>query len=204
MSKVPGVTILDGQASIRGGGGYSYGVGSRVQLVIDDLPLLTGDLKDIQWSALPMETVEQIEVVKGSSSVLYGSGAMNGVVHVRTGWAKEKPETTFRIYQGIYTNPKVEEARWWDKSYSPVFTGAFFAHRQKVKNVDVVAGAHASSDQTYLQRGHRQQRQGERAGNETQLHRQFSARHRRVRRTLGEANALRKGRNHPTRFNPLA
>ncbi len=156
VAKVPGVTILDGQASIRGGGGYSYGVGSRVQLVIDDIPLLTGDLKDIQWSAIPMETVEQIEVVKGSSSVLYGSGAMNGVVHVRTGWAKEKPETTFRIYQGIYTNPRVEEARWWDKSISPIFTGAFFSHRQKVKNVDVVVGAHASSDLTYLQRGHRQ------------------------------------------------
>lgn len=156
VGKVPGVTILDGQASIRGGGGYSYGVGSRVQLVIDDLPLLTGDLKDIQWSAIPMETVEQIEVVKGASSGLYGSGAMNGVIHVRTGWAKEKPETTFRIYQGIYTNPKIKEARWWDKVYSPTLTGAFFSHRQKVKNVDVVVGAHASSDLTYLQRGQRQ------------------------------------------------
>ena len=156
VGKVPGVTILDGQASIRGGGGYSYGVGSRVQLVIDDLPLLTGDLKDIQWSAIPMETVEQIEVVKGASSGLYGSGAMNGVIHVRTGWAKEKPETTFRIYQGIYTNPKVAEARWWNKSFSPSFTGAFFSHRQKVKNVDIVVGAHASSDLTYLQKGHRQ------------------------------------------------
>ncbi|TNF31893.1 MAG: TonB-dependent receptor [Bacteroidetes bacterium] len=156
VGKVPGVTILDGQASIRGGGGYSYGVGSRVQLVIDDVPLLTGDLKDIQWSAIPMETTEQIEVVKGSSSVLYGSGAMNGVIHVRTGWASEKPETHFRIYQGLYTNPKVEEARWWDKSSSPILTGAFFSHRQKVKNVDIVVGAHASSDLTYLQRGHRQ------------------------------------------------
>ena len=156
VGKVPGVTILDGQASIRGGGGYSYGVGSRVQLVIDDLPLLTGDLKDIQWSAIPMETVEQIEVVKGASSGLYGSGAMNGVIHVRTGWATDKPETTFRIYQGIYTNPGVKEARWWDKTFSPTFTGAFFSHRQKVKNIDVVVGAHASSDLTYLQRGHRQ------------------------------------------------
>lgn len=156
VGKVPGVTILDGQASIRGGGGYSYGVGSRVQLVIDDVPLITGDLKDIQWSAIPMETVEQIEVVKGSSSVLYGSGAMNGVIHVRTGWAKEKPETEFRIYQGIYGNPKVKEARWWDKTSSPLFTGVFFSHRQKVKNVDVVVGAHGSSDLTYLERGHRQ------------------------------------------------
>jgi outer membrane cobalamin receptor len=156
VGKVPGVTILDGQASIRGGGGYSYGVGSRVQLVVDGLPMLTGDLKDIQWSSIPMETVKQIEVVKGASSGLYGSGAMNGVIHVRTGWAKEKPETTFRIYQGVYSNPKVKEARWWDKSFSPSFTGAFFSHRQKVKNFDIVAGAHASSDLTYLQRGHRQ------------------------------------------------
>jgi len=157
VGKVPGVTILDGQASIRGGGGYSYGVGSRVQLVIDDIPLITGDLKDIQWSAIPMETVEQIEVVKGSSSVLYGSGAMNGVIHVRTGWGTEKPETEFRIYQGIYTNPSLKEARWWDKSSSPLFTGVFFSHRRKIiKNFDLVVGAHASSDLTYLQRGQRQ------------------------------------------------
>ncbi|MCB9191489.1 MAG: TonB-dependent receptor [Flavobacteriales bacterium] len=156
VSKVPGVTILDGQVSIRGGSGYSYGVGSRVQLVVDGLPLLTGDLQDIQWSAIPMETAQQIEVVKGSSSSLYGSGAMNGVIHVRTGWAKDKPETEFRIYQGIYDTPKYEEARWWENTFSPAFTGVFLSHRRKIKNLDLVVGAHASSDQTYLQRGHRQ------------------------------------------------
>lgn len=157
VQKVPGVTILDGQVSIRGGSGYSYGVGSRVQLVIDDVPLLTGDLKDIQWSAIPMETAEQIEVVKGSSSSLYGSGALNGVIHVRTGWAKEKPETEFRIYHGLYGTPGLKEARWWEDTYNPVFTGVFFSHRRKVKkNFDLVVGGHASSDMTYLQRGHRQ------------------------------------------------
>ena len=156
VSKVPGVTILDGQVSIRGGSGYSYGVGSRVQLVIDDLPLLTGDLKDIQWSAIPMETAQQIEVVKGSSSSLYGSGAMNGVIHVRTGWAKDKPETQFRIYQGIYDTPSYKDARWWENTFSPAFTGVFLSHRRKVKNFEFVLGAHGSSDQTYLQRGHRQ------------------------------------------------
>jgi iron complex outermembrane receptor protein len=156
VSRVPGVTILDGQVSIRGGSGYSYGVGSRVQLVIDDIPLLTGDLQDIQWSAIPMETVEQIEVVKGASSSLYGSGAINGVINVRTGFAKDKPETEFRIYQGVYSNPKVEEARWWDKSTSPVFTGVFFSHRHRWKNFDLVVGAHGSSDLTYLQGGQRQ------------------------------------------------
>lgn len=156
VSKVPGVTILDGQVSIRGGSGYSYGVGSRVQLVIDDVPLLTGDLKDIQWSAIPLETAEQIEVVKGSSSSMYGSGAMNGVIHVRTGWAKEKPETEFRIYHGLYGTPRAKEARWWEGTFSPMFTGVFFSHRRKIKNLDLVVGGHGSSDLTYLQRGHRQ------------------------------------------------
>lgn len=157
VGKVPGVTILDGQVSIRGGSGYSYGVGSRVQLVIDEVPLLTGDLKDIQWSAIPMETAQQIEVVKGSSSSLYGSGAMNGVINVRTGWAKDKPETEFRIYQGLYDVPGEESARWWRGTFSPIFSGAFFSHRRKIKkNLDLVIGAHVSSDLTYLQQGHRQ------------------------------------------------
>ena len=38
LTKVPGVSILDGQASIRGGAGYSYGAGTRVLLLVDDIP----------------------------------------------------------------------------------------------------------------------------------------------------------------------
>ncbi|HUN17906.1 MAG TPA: carboxypeptidase-like regulatory domain-containing protein, partial [Saprospiraceae bacterium] len=34
LDRVPGVQILDGQANIRGGSGYSYGAGSRVMLVM--------------------------------------------------------------------------------------------------------------------------------------------------------------------------
>ena len=37
VSKTP-VSIMDGQVSIRGGSGYSYGVGSRVQMLLDDMP----------------------------------------------------------------------------------------------------------------------------------------------------------------------
>ena len=84
VSKTPGVSILDGQVSIRGGSGYSYGVGSRVQMLLDGLPLLSGDLGEIWWSYLPMEHVGQVEVVKATASSMYGSGASNGVIHMRT------------------------------------------------------------------------------------------------------------------------
>ena len=43
LNKVSGVDILDGQPSIRGGSGYSYGAGSRVMVVVDGLPLVSGD-----------------------------------------------------------------------------------------------------------------------------------------------------------------
>ena len=33
LQKVPGVQMIDGQANIRGGSGYSYGAGSRVMLL---------------------------------------------------------------------------------------------------------------------------------------------------------------------------
>ena len=38
--QTPGVEILDGQPGIRGGSGYSYGAGSRVLVLMDDLPIL--------------------------------------------------------------------------------------------------------------------------------------------------------------------
>src|SRR4030095_15001099 len=84
MEQVPGVTVIDGQANIRGGSGYSYGAGSRVLLLVDDLPMLAADAGDIKWSFLPVENIAQVEVIKGASSALFGSSAMNGVINVRT------------------------------------------------------------------------------------------------------------------------
>lgn len=141
VEKVPGVTIVDGQASIRGGSGYAYGTGSRVQVLVDDLPMLSGDLSEVRWNFVPIETMEQVEVIKGAASSMYGSGAMNGVIHVRTGYAYEKPQTKFGIAQGIYSNPKRNYLRWWDNMFNPFFTNAFLSHRQKFGNVDLVAGA---------------------------------------------------------------
>ena len=38
LRKVPGVSIVDGQANIRGGSGWAYGAGSRVLVLYDDIP----------------------------------------------------------------------------------------------------------------------------------------------------------------------
>jgi outer membrane receptor protein involved in Fe transport len=42
--------------------------------------MVSPDVGDIKWNAIPLEQCSQIEVIKGASSVLYGSGALNGTI----------------------------------------------------------------------------------------------------------------------------
>jgi len=156
VSKTPGVSIMDDQVSIRGGSGYAYGVGSRVQLLLDDLPLLSGDLGQIWWSYLPMEHVGQVEVVKATASSTYGSGASNGVIHMRTVWPGAEPETVVSLFNGVYSDPDSTNWRWWDHSYSPISNGMNVSHRQAFGKVDVVGGAAFFADKTFLSGGHEQ------------------------------------------------
>ena len=86
IAQVPGVTVIDSQANIRGGSGFSYGAGSRVLVLVDDIPQITADANDVKWEFLPIENINQVEVIKGASSVLYGSSALNGVINIRTNY----------------------------------------------------------------------------------------------------------------------
>jgi iron complex outermembrane receptor protein len=145
--QVPGVTVTDGQVSIRGGSGFSYGAGSRVLMCVDEMPMLAADAGDIKWSYLPIENLEQIEVIKGASSALFGSSALNGVINVRTAYPKEKPETKVTFFAGIYDNPKRSNLKWWDSN--PTTNGSSFYHAQKAGNFDLVASGNVFNDEGY-------------------------------------------------------
>lgn len=148
VDQVPGVNVIDGQANIRGGSGFSYGAGSRVLLLVDEMPMLTADAGDVKWTALPIENCEQIEVIKGASSALFGSAAMNGVINFRTAYAKEDPETRINFMSGIYDKPKRRELVWWTDG-NPTYSSVNVTHLQKVGNLDVVVGANLFDDDGY-------------------------------------------------------
>ncbi len=148
IQKMPGIDILDGQASIRGGSGYSYGAGSRVQLMVDDMPMLTADVNEVKWNFLPVENIERVEVLKGASSSLYGSSALNGVINVLTAWPDEKPETKINLFGGLYARPDREEMAWWWDGV-PVFGGGSFSTAHQLGDFDLVAGANVFSDEGY-------------------------------------------------------
>ncbi len=172
LNKISGVDINDNQPSIRGGSGYSYGAGSRVMVLVDDLPMLSPDGGDSKWNYLPIENLSQVEVIKGASSALFGSSALNGVINLRTAYPKAKPETKISVNTGIYLNPKRRQAAWWyDDDYiyantvmgkiinplslfgvkNPGFGGVSFSHSRQIGQFDLVVGGNIFEYQSFRQ-----------------------------------------------------
>ncbi|MBL7939866.1 MAG: TonB-dependent receptor [Flavobacteriales bacterium] len=149
LDQVPGVVIMDEEPQIRAGSGFSYGAGSRVQVLVDDIPILSGDIGRPNWTFLPIENLEQVEVIKGASSVLYGSAALSGVINVRTAYPRAEPRTRIITFAGIYDSPANAKARWWGDN-SPMFGGANFSHSQRFGKLDLVLGGNAFSDNGYV------------------------------------------------------
>jgi outer membrane cobalamin receptor len=150
LQRVPGVDMVENQVNIRGGSGWSYGAGSRVMVLVDDMPMLSADAADAKFDFLPLENCEQVEVLKGAASALYGSSALNGVVNFRTGFARNKPKTKAMLYNGMYGNPADKSWKWWNKQ-QPGFQGGYFMHAQKFGQLDMVFGSAWYSDDSYLQ-----------------------------------------------------
>ena len=165
IQQVPGVQINENQASIRGGSGWSYGAGSRVLVMVDGMPMLAGDANDIKWSAIPLENISQIEVLKGASSVLYGSSALNGVINIRTKYPKDEPITKINISNGFYMagygkrkgtsligGDSILDKRggqtWWNSPRG--YAQGNFTHLRKINvNNELVLGGSFMKDQGY-------------------------------------------------------
>ena len=101
INQAPGVQILNSEVQIRGGSGYSFGAGSRVVVMVDDLPMLSGDAGRPSWGFMPTENLDQIEIIKGASSVLYGSSALSGIINIRTAYPKDTAQTKIVTLVGI-------------------------------------------------------------------------------------------------------
>lgn len=119
VGKVPGVTVVDGQANIRGGAGYSYGAGSRVLILIDDMPFMQADAGLPNWRDIPVENIDQIEVLKGAASALYGSSALNGIINIRTAYAKSKPVTQLSFFGTAFGAPAMDSV---DRAHNRTFS----------------------------------------------------------------------------------
>lgn len=136
LSRTPGVTIVDSEPQIRGGSGYSFGAGSRVAVLLDGLPVLSGDAGRPTWGFLPLENLEQVEVVKGASSVLYGSSALSGVIQFRTAFPDPEPLTRITVQHGVQSDPG-NGRKYWNRSLMQSSTS--WLHTRRLSNGDGIS-----------------------------------------------------------------
>lgn len=170
LKTIPGVEVNDRQPSIRSGSGWTYGVGSRAMIMVDGISVLTPGSGEINWNVVPLENIDQIEVLKGASSVLYGSSALNGLIHIRTKRPSLEPVTRIKTYLGIYGNPAESSYQWWSTDFwkegkypvtpagrrnvfsgirNPIYNGIDLSHSRRIGNIDVTAGGNYFTDEGY-------------------------------------------------------
>ena len=148
LDQTPGLNILDGEPQIRGGSGFTFGVGSKVAVIVDDMPMLSGDAGRPEWGFIPVENISQIEVIKGAASVLSGSSALSGSVHIRTAYPTSKPLTKINVYSGFYSVPNFPNSKWWNQY--PGINGLNFLHSKMYGNLDLVVGGNLNMDHGYI------------------------------------------------------
>jgi outer membrane receptor protein involved in Fe transport len=71
--------------------GMGQTTASNVLVLVDGFRLNSPDLAGPDFSSVPIDDIERIEIIRGAGSVIYGSGAVGGVVNIITKRGKKKP-----------------------------------------------------------------------------------------------------------------
>jgi iron complex outermembrane receptor protein len=73
--------------------------GKYTQILKDGFPLFGGFAQGLSIMQIPPLDLKQVEIIKGSSSSLYGSDAVAGIINLITKQPQEKRELTFLVNQ---------------------------------------------------------------------------------------------------------
>lgn len=73
---------------------------ARTLVMLDGVPLNKADGGGVNWNRINTEGIEQIEIVKGPGSALYGGNAMGGVVNVISKDIQDKTTGSVKIALG--------------------------------------------------------------------------------------------------------
>ncbi|UCF65726.1 MAG: TonB-dependent receptor [bacterium] len=158
LQYVPGVNMNASQMNIRGSSGYSRGVGTRVFFLIDGIPILTGDTREVSYDVIPTHLIERIEIVKGAGSALYGSSALGGVVNIITRDIRQSPQMYFKYYLGRHSKSAFSQWNWSDDTQN--YSGFSGNISHKFKNLGIQLGGNYDKDDGYRQNDTRKRYSG--------------------------------------------
>lgn len=148
LESMPGVTFIRDQVNIRGSTGFTLGAANRTLLLLDGVPVMASDTGEFNWDLLPVLDIEQIEVVKGAGSALWGTAALGGVINIITKSPSEEGRTMVRVMAGEYDEPRYEQWKWTNTPLQ--FSRADVSHSRRIGPVGfrISVGRHVSTGYT--------------------------------------------------------
>lgn len=81
MRSLYGSQAIDTNMDLRGFGETGN---SHVLVLLNGRRLNPINFDGINWSAIPLDSIERVEIIRGSGAVLYGDNAMSGVINIIT------------------------------------------------------------------------------------------------------------------------
>ncbi len=64
--------------------GFGVTGGQNTLVLLDGRRINDIDLSGVEWGVIPLAAIERIEIIRGSGAVLYGGGAVGGVINIIT------------------------------------------------------------------------------------------------------------------------
>jgi len=104
---VPGLNVRDlygnGARAAVDIAGFGEHAALNVLVLVDGRRINDADMSGVDWSQIPLEQVERIEVMRGGSgAVLYGENASSGVINIITKKGTGKPKVNLQAGYGSY------------------------------------------------------------------------------------------------------
>lgn len=102
--------------------GFGSTATSNTLILVDGQRVNPVDMGSIIWSAIPLASVERVEIVRGSGSILYGDGATGGVINIITNKSGQKAASVAGTIGSYgYRGTDVHLANSNDKAYYNLF-----------------------------------------------------------------------------------
>jgi len=86
--------------------GFGETASSNTLVLVDGRRVNAIDLSGVDWTQIPLEQIDRIEIVRGTGSVLYGDNAVGGVINIITKTPGKKPHAKVAVILGSYGRNK--------------------------------------------------------------------------------------------------
>lgn len=125
--------------------GFGASADQNTLILVDGRRVSDIDLSGVQWSAIPVSAIERIEIVRGGGAVLYGEGAVAGVVNIITRAADQNRATIGASVGSFDTREASVDASYRSGAAAmSVSANKLWSNGYRVNNENAVGDVHAN------------------------------------------------------------